>query len=111
MLSLARALSRSPKLLLADELSLGLAPLAVDRLLRAVRLAADGGVGVLLVEQHVRKVLPFADRGYVMRRGRVTLSGTADDLSGQLDEIESTYMAGGASPEEDAVEPVTESEI
>jgi len=93
MLSLARALSRHPRLLLADELSLGLAPMATDRLLRAVREAAGRGVGALLVEQHVRRVLGVADRGYVMRRGRVVLSGTAAELTERLGEIESSYLA------------------
>jgi ABC-type branched-subunit amino acid transport system ATPase component len=93
MLTLARALARKPKLLLADELSLGLAPLIVQRLLEAVRSAADQGVGVLLVEQHVREVMKFADRVYVMRRGRVVLSGTADEVRGRIDEIEQSYMA------------------
>ena len=92
MLTLARAVSRRPRLLLADELSLGLAPLVVDRLLRAVRQAADAGLGVLLVEQHVRKVLGFADRGYVIRRGRVVIQGAAADLKARLHEIESTYL-------------------
>jgi ABC-type branched-subunit amino acid transport system ATPase component len=92
MLSLARALARSPKLLLADELSLGLAPLVVDRLLSAVRKAADIGVGVLLVEQHVRKVLSYADRGYVMRRGQIVMAGTAAELGERIDEIEMTYL-------------------
>jgi len=93
MLSLARALCRTPKLLLADELSLGLAPLVVDRLLRAVREAADHGLGALLVEQHVRKVLDIADRVYVLHRGRVTMTGTPDELRGQLEAIESSYLA------------------
>ena len=97
MLSLARALSRHPRVLLADELSLGLAPKVVDRLLRAVREAADRGVGVLLVEQHVRKVLGFADRGYVMRRGRIVLGGTAAELGARLAEIESSYLSESAS--------------
>jgi branched-chain amino acid transport system ATP-binding protein len=101
MLTLARALSRTPKLLLADELSLGLAPLVVDRLLGAVRKAADSGLGVLLVEQHVRKALTYADRGYVMRRGQIVMSGTATELQNRIDEIEMTYLhtsesAGGA---------------
>ncbi|MFJ9006069.1 ABC transporter ATP-binding protein [Streptomyces canus] len=93
MLSLARALCRAPKLLLADELSLGLAPLVVDRLLRAVREAADHGLGALLVEQHVRKVLDIADRVYVLHRGRVTMTGTPEELRGNLDAIESSYLA------------------
>ncbi|MET7452985.1 ABC transporter ATP-binding protein [Streptomyces sp. NPDC005574] len=93
MLSLARALCRDPRLLLADELSLGLAPLVVDRLLRAVREAADRGLGALLVEQHVRKVLDIADRVYVMRRGRVVMTGTPKELRGNLDALESSYLA------------------
>ena len=93
MLSLARALCRTPKLLLADELSLGLAPLVVDRLLRAVREAADQGLGALLVEQHVHKVLDIADRVYVLRRGRVEMTGTPEELRGNLDAIESSYLA------------------
>src|SRR4051794_7958179 len=75
MLALGRALGRQPCLLLADELSLGLAPLIVDRLLTAVRSAADQGVGVLLVEQHVRRVLDVADGVYMMRRGRIEIAG------------------------------------
>ena len=97
MLSLARALGRKPKVLLADELSLGLAPIIVGNLLQAVRDAADQlGVGVLLVEQHVRQALRIADRVYVMERGKVVLSGTTDEVSGQLDRIEDAYLAGKA---------------
>jgi branched-chain amino acid transport system ATP-binding protein len=93
MLSLARALGRLPQLLLADELSLGLAPIVVDHILKAVRAAADErGVGVLLVEQHVRQALRIADRVYVMERGRVVLSGTSDDVAGQLDKVEAAYL-------------------
>ncbi|ONH55560.1 ABC transporter ATP-binding protein [Frankia sp. CcI49] len=93
MLSLGRALGRNPRLLLADELSLGLAPLVVDRLLVAVREAADAGVGVLLVEQHVTKVLKVADRVLLLRRGRVELSGAAGELRSRLAEIEDSYLA------------------
>jgi branched-chain amino acid transport system ATP-binding protein len=94
MLCLARALGRSPKVLLADELSLGLAPLVVDRLLAAVRRAAkDDGVGVLLVEQHVSKALAIADRVFVLQRGRIALSGTTDEVRTRLSEVESAYLS------------------
>jgi branched-chain amino acid transport system ATP-binding protein len=96
MLSLARALGREPRILLADELSLGLAPLVVNHLLEAVRAAADErGIGVLLVEQHVRKALAIADRVYLMERGRIVLGGAASEVEGQLDRIEAAYLATG----------------
>jgi branched-chain amino acid transport system ATP-binding protein len=101
MLALARGLARSSRLLLADELSLGLAPIVVDRLLRAVRTAADAGLGVLLVEQHVHKALDVADRVLVMRRGAIELSGTTDELRGRIDEIQASYL----SLEPDTVAP------
>ncbi len=97
MLSLARALGRDPKVLLADELSLGLAPLIVANLLQAVRDAADErGVGVLVVEQHVGQALKIADRVHVLERGRIVLSGTSEEVAGQLDKIEAAYLAGGS---------------
>jgi branched-chain amino acid transport system ATP-binding protein len=95
MLSLARALGRNPKVLLADELSLGLAPIIVTNLLKAVREAAtEQGVGVLLVEQHVRQALKIADRVYLMERGRIVLSGTSQEVVGQIDRIEAAYLTG-----------------
>ena len=94
MLSLARALGRKPEVLLADELSLGLAPLIVDRLLASVREAADErGVGVLLVEQHVRKALTVADRVYVMERGKIVMTCTATEAQANLEQIESAYLS------------------
>lgn len=96
MIALARALGRNPKVLLADELSLGLAPLVVTHLLQAVREAADQrGIGVVLVEQHVRQALKVADRVYLMERGRIALSGTAAEVGAQLDRIEAAYLATG----------------
>ena len=93
MVALARALARRPSLLLIDELSLGLAPIVVDRLLLEVRAAADRGLGVLVVEQHVHKVLPIADRIYVLRTGEVVLAGAASELRGSLDEIQQAYFS------------------
>jgi branched-chain amino acid transport system ATP-binding protein len=95
MLTLGRALAAEPKVLLADELSLGLAPLLVKRLLDAVRRAArERGIGAVLVEQHIRSALEVADRVYVLRRGRVVLSGAAEDLRGRVGEIENAYLHG-----------------
>jgi branched-chain amino acid transport system ATP-binding protein len=94
MLTVARALARNPRLLLADELSLGLAPLIVDRLLQAVRSAAsDRAMAVLMVEQHARKALRYADRVYVMRRGRIEMAATAQEASGRIAEIENVYLS------------------
>jgi branched-chain amino acid transport system ATP-binding protein len=93
MLTLARALTGNVRLLLADELSLGLAPLVIARLLRAVRAAADRGVGVVLVEQQLRHALEVADRGIVLRRGLVAMSGTSAELRDRIGEIEDSYLA------------------
>ena len=97
ILVVAKALSADPVLLLADELSLGLAPLVVNRLLDAVcRAAKESGLAVLLVEQQVRHALARADRGYVMRRGRIVLSGSGADLLARIDEIEHQYLSGSS---------------
>lgn len=105
MLALARALSRKPALLLADELSLGLAPKIVNRLLGAVRQAADEqGTGALIVEQHARKALQYSDRMYLMARGQIQLELSADEAIDRLDEIEETYLRGTAETEDDHIE-------
>ena len=95
MLTLAHAVARDPSLLLIDELSLGLAPVIVKRLLQTVRrVANERSTGILLVEQHVRQALHVADRVYVMQRGRIVMSGTGDEVHGRIDEIEATYLSG-----------------
>jgi branched-chain amino acid transport system ATP-binding protein len=100
MVTLARALSRHPKLLLIDELSLGLAPLVVQRLLDVVRAAAsEHGIGVLLVEQKVESALTVSDRVYVLRDGKVILSGRSDEIKGRVRELEESYLASsGVAP-------------
>jgi branched-chain amino acid transport system ATP-binding protein len=98
MLTLARALCRKPRLLLADELSLGLAPLVVDRLLTAVRRAADErGTAVIMVEQHAHKALRYTDHAIVMRRGHVSLDLTGEQARTRIGEVEQAYLtsAGG----------------
>ena len=92
MLSVGRALARKPRLLLADELSLGLAPLIVDRLAHTIREAADDGLGVLLVEQRVHTALAIADRVYFMSRGEIVLDGAADEVRERVDQIEAGYF-------------------
>ncbi|TFD47921.1 ATP-binding cassette domain-containing protein [Cryobacterium sp. Hh11] len=94
MLSLGRAMVRGPNLILADELSLGLAPLVVTRLFKALRTAAsETGLGVLLVEQHVRKALDYVDHVYVMRRGRVELDLPVAEAKNRIEDIENAYLS------------------
>jgi branched-chain amino acid transport system ATP-binding protein len=104
MLAVARILAAQPRVLLADELSLGLAPLAVARLLTALRATADAGMAVLVVEQHARQVLEVADRAYVMRRGRIVTEASAIELLADPDRLRQTYLT---NPAEDDGEPAT----
>ena len=85
MLGLARALARKPKVLLVDEMSLGLAPRMVTRLMDALRQAADSGIGVILVEQHVPQALRIADHVCVIAGGRMTLTGRVSDVAEHVD--------------------------
>ncbi len=92
MLTLARALVGEPSVILIDELSLGLAPVIVNRLVGAVRAAADRGCAVLLVEQQMRHALEIADRACVMRRGKIVLEGEAKELLASTARIEAHYL-------------------
>jgi branched-chain amino acid transport system ATP-binding protein len=95
MLAMARALVSQPKLLLVDEMSLGLAPIIVERLLPLVRDIADStGAGVLIVEQHVHLALEVANRAYVMSHGEIVLEGSAAELMERQDLLEASYLGG-----------------
>ncbi|MCU1656477.1 MAG: transporter related protein [Pseudonocardiales bacterium] len=85
ILAMARALAANPAVLLLDELSLGLAPMVVNRLMDSVRRAADNGAAVMLIEQQVRRALAISERAYLINQGRVTASGTAEELRGELE--------------------------
>jgi branched-chain amino acid transport system ATP-binding protein len=93
MLAVGRALARHPKLLLLDELSLGLAPVIVEGLLPVVRqYAEESGCGVVLVEQHIELALTIADRGAVLSHGEIVLRGSAEELRGNQDLLVSSYF-------------------
>jgi branched-chain amino acid transport system ATP-binding protein len=103
MLAVGRALARHPRLLLLDELSLGLAPLIVERLLPVVReYALESGCGVLLVEQHVQLALTVADRGYVLSHGELVLEDRAEALRANRDLLMASYFGERATASLDA---------
>jgi branched-chain amino acid transport system ATP-binding protein len=96
MLAVARALARKPKLLLLDELSLGLAPVIVEWLLPVVRqFAQERECAVLLVEQHVHLALEVADRGYVLSHGRIVLENDAEHLRANKQLLIASYLGEG----------------
>lgn len=99
MLAMARALTVKPKLLMVDEMSLGLAPIIVERLLPVLRdIASKTGTGILLVEQHVHLALEVADRAYVLSHGNLVLEGTAAHLRENSHLLERSYLGDGVQP-------------
>ncbi len=93
MLALARVLVRRQKLLLLDELSLGLAPIVLDNLFPVIRrFATESGAGIVIVEQHVERVLEIADRGYVLSHGEKSLEGSAAFLLSDPQRLATSYL-------------------
>ncbi len=99
MLAIARALVQAPKLLLIDEMSMGLAPVAVESLMPVIRQVADEhGASVIMVEQHVQLALEIADEAMVMVHGSIVLSGPAEQYRNDTSAVESAYMGRPVSP-------------
>ena len=96
MLALGRALLPGPKLLMVDELSLGLAPVVVQQLFELLKEINRDGTTVLLVEQYVNQALRIAHRAYVLEKGSVTIEGDAKHLLESSDLVQASYMGGEA---------------
>jgi len=98
MLAVGRALVTRPRLLLVDEMSLGLAPVIVERLLPILRRAADElGASVLFVEQHVALALEISDRAYVLAHGRIRIEGPAAELRERRELLAASYLGETAA--------------
>ena len=93
MLAMGRALMSSPKLLMLDEPSMGLAPILVEQVFDIITALHKAGTTILLVEQNAEMALAVADRAYVMETGRITLSGTGEELAAS-EEVQKAYLGG-----------------
>jgi branched-chain amino acid transport system ATP-binding protein len=91
MLVIGRGLMADPKLMLIDEMSLGLAPIVINELFRALKEIGERGITILFVEQNVRRTLQEADRAYILETGRVVLSGTAAELCEEV-QVKKAYF-------------------
>jgi branched-chain amino acid transport system ATP-binding protein len=99
MLVLAQALVSRPKVLLVDELSLGLAPVVVKRLVPTIESVAASGTGVLLIEQFAHLALSLAKTAYVLEGGQLRYEGTAEELKSRPDLLRSAYLSGAEAIE------------
>ena len=93
MLAMGRALMSKPKLLMLDEPSMGLAPILVEQVFDIISALHKAGTTILLVEQNAEMALSIADRAYVMETGRITLSGTGEELAAS-EEVQKAYLGG-----------------
>jgi branched-chain amino acid transport system ATP-binding protein len=97
MVVLAQALVSQPKYILIDELSLGLAPVIVNRLIPTIREIAESGIGVLLIEQFVTVALGLANRAHIMEGGRIQFSGLAKELRENPELLHTAYLLRGSN--------------
>jgi branched-chain amino acid transport system ATP-binding protein len=91
MLVIGRGLMADPKMMLIDEMSLGLAPIVINELFRALKEIRERGITILFVEQNVRRTLQEADRAYILETGRVVLSGASSELR-EEDQVRKAYF-------------------
>jgi branched-chain amino acid transport system ATP-binding protein len=91
MLAIGRGLMSNPKLILIDEMSLGLAPIIVNEIFKALKQIRDQGITILFVEQNVRRTLQEADRAYILETGRIVMSGTAKELQ-EEEQVKKAYF-------------------
>ena len=103
MLVLAQALVTEPRFILIDELSLGLAPIVVNRLLPTIRELAEAGIGVLLIEQFATIALALANRAHIMEGGKLQYSGTAEELRTNPDLLRNAYLLRGTESAEEVL--------
>jgi branched-chain amino acid transport system ATP-binding protein len=96
MVVLAQAMVSRPRFMVIDELSLGLAPVVVQRLIPTIRSITEAGIGVLLIEQFATVALGLAEGAYVMEGGRIQYSGSAQELREQPQLLQSAYLLRGA---------------
>ena len=97
MLVIARALVCRPSVVMIDEMSAGLAPVIVSRLMQAVRKLADSGVAVVLVEQFAALALAIGDRAYVLRRGQIVYDGECGTLLRDQARLHQLYLGDAAA--------------
>ena len=105
MVVLAQALISQPRYMLIDELSLGLAPVVVSRLIPVIRTIASSGTGVLLIEQFATVALSLANHAHVMEGGRIRFSGPAAELRAHPELLQSAYLLRGSTDQPAAVPP------